>query len=87
MRYSIHDKSNNAKKARILINALVDCAKAGISYAATAAMFVRKAEVDLPSPPEAVGQFNLTPAEVRVPTATRRQAHLVKLVASYSARP
>ena len=30
MRYSIHDKSNNAKKARILINALVDCAKAGI---------------------------------------------------------
>jgi hypothetical protein len=30
MRHSIHDKSNNAKKARILINALVDCAKAGI---------------------------------------------------------
>jgi hypothetical protein len=30
MHYSIHDKSNNAKKARILINALVDCAKAGI---------------------------------------------------------
>jgi hypothetical protein len=30
MRYSVHDKSNNAKKARILINALVDCAKAGI---------------------------------------------------------
>ena len=30
MRYSIHDKTLNAKKARILINALVDCAKAGI---------------------------------------------------------
>jgi hypothetical protein len=30
MRYSVHDKSNNSKKARILINALVDCAKAGI---------------------------------------------------------
>jgi hypothetical protein len=30
MRYSIHDKTLAAKKARILINALVDCAKAGI---------------------------------------------------------
>jgi hypothetical protein len=30
MRYSIHDKTLQAKKARILINALVDCAKAGI---------------------------------------------------------
>jgi hypothetical protein len=30
MRYSIHGKSLAAKKARILINALVDCAKAGI---------------------------------------------------------
>jgi uncharacterized protein (DUF1015 family) len=30
MRYSIHDKTLEAKKARILINALVDCAKAGI---------------------------------------------------------
>jgi hypothetical protein len=30
MRYSIHDKTLVAKKARILINALVDCAKAGI---------------------------------------------------------
>jgi hypothetical protein len=30
MRYSIHDKTLLAKKARILINALVDCAKAGI---------------------------------------------------------
>ena len=41
--------------------------KAGVSYAATAAMFVRKAALDLPSPPEAVaGEFKLTPAEVRV---------------------
>jgi hypothetical protein len=30
MRHSIHDKTLEAKKARILINALVDCAKAGI---------------------------------------------------------
>jgi hypothetical protein len=30
MRYSIHDKTVAAKKARILINALIDCAKAGI---------------------------------------------------------
>jgi hypothetical protein len=30
MPYSIHDKTLVAKKARILINALVDCAKAGI---------------------------------------------------------
>jgi DNA-binding CsgD family transcriptional regulator len=81
-------------------------------------VFVRKAALDLPSPPEAVaGQFKLTPAEVRVlfavveiggvpevapvlgiseqtvkthlhriyeKTATRRQADLVKLVASYA---
>jgi DNA-binding CsgD family transcriptional regulator len=41
--------------------------KAGVSYAATAAMFIRKAVMDLPSPPEAVAsQFRLTPAEVRV---------------------
>src|ERR1700755_756050 len=30
MRYSTHDKTLVAKKARILINALIDCAKAGI---------------------------------------------------------
>ena len=30
MRYSIHDETLDAKKARILINALVDCAKAGV---------------------------------------------------------
>jgi DNA-binding CsgD family transcriptional regulator len=41
--------------------------KAGVSYSATAAMFVRKAALDLPSPPEAVAhEFNLTPVEVRV---------------------
>jgi DNA-binding CsgD family transcriptional regulator len=95
--------------------------KAGVSYAATAAMFIRKAALDLPSPPEALAsQFKLTPAEVRVlfaiveiggvpevapvlgiadqtvkshlhhiyeKTETKRQADLVKLVASYSARP
>jgi DNA-binding CsgD family transcriptional regulator len=95
--------------------------KAGVSYSATAAVFVRKAGLELPSPPEAVAsEFKLTPAEVRVlfavvqiggvpevapvlgvseqtvkshlhrlyeKTATKRQADLVKLVASYSARP
>jgi hypothetical protein len=30
MRYSIHGDSLDAKKARILINALIDCAKAGV---------------------------------------------------------
>ncbi len=30
MRYSIHDDTLDAKKARILINALADCAKAGV---------------------------------------------------------
>ena len=94
--------------------------KAGVSYAATAAMFIRKAALDLPSPPEALAsQFKLTPAEVRVlfaiveiggvpevapvlgiseqtvkshlhriyeKTATKRQADLVKLVATYSGR-
>src|ERR1700676_5660008 len=34
MRYSIHNKTLAAKKARILINALVDCAKAGIKSSA-----------------------------------------------------
>jgi DNA-binding CsgD family transcriptional regulator len=41
--------------------------KAGISYGAVAAMFVRKAALDLPSPPVAIAQeFRLTPAELRV---------------------
>jgi len=95
--------------------------KAGVAYSATAALFIRKADLDLPSPPEAItAQFRLTSAEVRVlfaivqvggvpevapvlgiteqtvkshlhriyeKTETRRQADLVKLVASYSKRP
>jgi DNA-binding CsgD family transcriptional regulator len=41
--------------------------QAGVRYAAVATVFVRKAELDLPSPPEAVGnEFGLTPAELRV---------------------
>jgi hypothetical protein len=41
--------------------------QAGVSYSATAAMFIRKAALDLPSPPEAIASdFKLTPAEVRV---------------------
>ena len=41
--------------------------KAGVSYAAAATVFVQKAALDLPSPPEAVGkEFQPTPAELRV---------------------
>jgi DNA-binding CsgD family transcriptional regulator len=41
--------------------------KAGVSYGAVAAIFVRKAALDLPSPPVAIAQeFRLTPAELRV---------------------
>jgi DNA-binding CsgD family transcriptional regulator len=41
--------------------------KAGVSYGAVAAVFVRKAAIDLPSPPVAIAQeFQLTPAELRV---------------------
>jgi DNA-binding CsgD family transcriptional regulator len=41
--------------------------KAGVSYGAVAAVFVRKAALDLPSPPVAIAQqFKLTPAELRV---------------------
>ncbi|WP_172982693.1 LuxR C-terminal-related transcriptional regulator [Phyllobacterium sp. SYP-B3895] len=41
--------------------------RAGISYEAVATVFIHKAALDLPSPPEAVAQeFRLTPAELRV---------------------
>jgi DNA-binding CsgD family transcriptional regulator len=41
--------------------------KAGVSYAAVATVFVNKAALDLPSPPEAIAkEFGLTPAELRV---------------------
>ena len=41
--------------------------KAGISYAAVAVVFVRKAAPDLPTLPEAIAhEFRLTPAELRV---------------------
>ena len=41
--------------------------RAGGSYGATAALFVRKAELQYPSPPEVIGQtYDLTPAELRV---------------------
>jgi len=41
--------------------------KAGVSYAAVATVFVQRAALDLPSPPEAVSRaFQLTPAELRV---------------------
>jgi DNA-binding CsgD family transcriptional regulator len=40
---------------------------AGVSYAAVAVVFVHKAVLDLPSPPEAMAKtFQLTPAELRV---------------------
>jgi len=41
--------------------------KAGVSYGAAAAIFVRKTGLDLPSPPIVIAQeFQLTPAELRV---------------------
>jgi DNA-binding CsgD family transcriptional regulator len=41
--------------------------KAGISYRAVATIFVHRAALDLPSPPEAiVSEFKLTPRELRV---------------------
>lgn len=41
--------------------------RAGVSYAAVATVFIHKAALDLPSPPEAVArEFRLTPAELRV---------------------
>ncbi len=40
---------------------------AGIAYAATVAMFVRKAAMESPSAPEVIGRtYNLTPTELRV---------------------
>src|SRR5262249_39520507 len=40
---------------------------AGISYCAVATVFVHKAALDLPSPPEAItNEFKLTPTELRV---------------------
>jgi DNA-binding CsgD family transcriptional regulator len=40
---------------------------AGVSYEAAATVFVHKAALDLPSPPEAIAkEFSLTPAELRV---------------------
>jgi DNA-binding CsgD family transcriptional regulator len=41
--------------------------KAGMSYSAVATIFVHKAALDLPSPPEAIAkEFKLTPTELRV---------------------
>jgi DNA-binding CsgD family transcriptional regulator len=44
--------------------------RAGTSYAAVAALFVHKAALDKPSPPEASAKaYKLTPMELRVPLA------------------
>ena len=41
--------------------------KAGTAYAAAAAIFVRKAELELPSTPEVIARhYRLTPSELRV---------------------
>jgi DNA-binding CsgD family transcriptional regulator len=41
--------------------------KAGVCYAAVATVFINKAALDLPSPPEAISRaFQLTPTELRV---------------------
>src|SRR5262249_34222499 len=40
---------------------------AGAAYTAAAALFVRKAAMECPSPPEVIGKtFNMTPTELRV---------------------
>jgi DNA-binding CsgD family transcriptional regulator len=45
--------------------------RAGASYAAVAAIFVRKAELETPSQPEVIARkYNLTPTELRVMLAT-----------------
>jgi DNA-binding CsgD family transcriptional regulator/PAS domain-containing protein len=44
-----------------------DRRRAGIAYAAAAAVFVRKAALETPSPPEVIAKaYNLTPSELRV---------------------
>jgi hypothetical protein len=49
--------------------------KAGVSYSAAAAMFIRKAQLDWPSPPEAIaGQFKLTSGR----PLRRAAAHVVQ---------
>ena len=41
--------------------------RAGIAYAAAAAVFIRKASLDTPSPPEVIAKaYKLTPSELRV---------------------
>ena len=41
--------------------------RAGSAYAAVAAIFVRKAELEIPSTPEVIARhYNLTPTELRV---------------------
>jgi DNA-binding CsgD family transcriptional regulator/PAS domain-containing protein len=41
--------------------------RAGVNYSAVAALFVRKAAIDTPSPPQAIAKaFKLTPMELRV---------------------
>lgn len=45
--------------------------RAGANYAAVAAVFVRKASIEAPSPPEVIArQYSLTPTELRVMLAT-----------------
>ena len=44
-----------------------DRSRTGATYAAVAAVFVRKAELEAPSPPEVIAKtYNLTPTELRV---------------------
>jgi DNA-binding CsgD family transcriptional regulator len=41
--------------------------RAGAGYSAVAAVFVRKAELGMPSPPQTIArEYNLTPTELRV---------------------
>ena len=66
---SVPLKARNAERYVAHVLPLTSGARrnAGVSYGAVAAVFVRKAALDLPSPPVAMAQeFQLTPAELRV---------------------
>src|SRR5262249_32852572 len=57
--------------------------RAGAGYAATAAMFVRRVQLEEPSMPEVIGKlYDLTPSELRVLLAVFQSAGVADLAAS-----
>ncbi|MGB8399825.1 helix-turn-helix transcriptional regulator [Bradyrhizobium sp.] len=57
--------------------------RAGIAYTAAAALFVRKAALSTPSPPEVIGKaFKLTPTELRVLLAIVEVGGVAKVAAA-----